>query len=42
MILNNILFLFKEIKTFINKGGIKVIKSVSNDVYNVTVDFYFK
>ncbi len=43
-----ILFLFfsfvclKEIDTFIQQGCIKLIKSEGIDIYNVTVDFYFK
>jgi len=28
--------------TFIQQGGIKLIKSDSKDMYNVTKDFYFK
>ncbi len=34
--------LFKEINTFIHTGFIKLIKSDSKDMYNVTKDFYFK
>ncbi len=32
----------EEIKTFIQKGHIKLIKTDSKDIYDVTKDFYFK
>ncbi len=32
---------FKDINTFIQQGCIKLIKSDSKDIYNVTKDFYF-
>ncbi len=32
----------KEINTFIDQGCIKLIKSDSKDIHNVTNDFYFK
>jgi len=35
------LFLKKEINTFIQQGHIKLIKSDSKDIYNVTKDVYF-
>ncbi len=34
--------ILKEMSTFIHQGCIKLIKSDSKDVYNVTKDFYFK
>jgi len=33
---------FKEINTFIQRGLIKLMKSYSNGIYNVTKGFYFK
>ncbi len=33
---------FKEINIFIPQGCIKLIKSVSNDMFKVKKDFYFK
>ncbi len=32
----------KEMNTFIQPGCIKLIKSDSEDIYNITKDFYFK
>ncbi len=35
-------FFPQEMYTFIHQGCIKLIKSDSEDIYNVTKDFYFK
>ncbi len=35
-------FLSNEINTFVQQGPIKLIKSDSKDIYNVTKDFYSK
>ncbi len=36
------IYLLKEINTFNQQGRIKLIKSESKDIYDVTEDFYFK
>ncbi len=39
---SKIFFLKEKITTFIQRRCIKLIKSDSKDIYNVTKDFYFK